>query len=107
MRLLVALEALELATAWLLGQRGTPDALGGATAYLKLVGDVVGGWLLAKGAVFAAAGGGSDDKAWQASKASLARVFAEQVLTGAPGLAEAVRQGAAELIHATPETLGA
>jgi len=106
-RLLAAVEALEAATAWLLERRGTPDALGGATVYLKLAGDVVGGWLLAKGAVFAAAGGGSDDKAWQASKAALARVFAEQVLTGAAGLAEAVRQGSTELAHATPESLGA
>ena len=64
-----------------------PDALGAATTYLKLMGDTVGGWMLAKGA---------DD----GDRTNLARFYAAQVLTGANGLADTVEAGAAGLEHA-------
>ena len=41
------------------------------------------------------------------TKIGLARVFSEQILSGAPALAGAVSQGAIDLFRATPESLGA
>ena len=106
LRLAAALDAAASATAWLIERRAKsmPDALSGATAYLKLLGDVVGGWMLAKGALAAA---GESDAAWAESKRALARVFAESVLAQAPGAAAGVMIGAADLEAMTPEVLGA
>ncbi|ATQ44242.1 acyl-CoA dehydrogenase [Caulobacter mirabilis] len=87
-RLLAGVAALEEATDWLIAHKGAPDALAGATPYLKLAGDVVGGWMLSK-----MAGEGED-------YARLDRFYAEQVLAGAPGLVPAVVQGAAVLEEA-------
>jgi alkylation response protein AidB-like acyl-CoA dehydrogenase len=75
--LLAGAEALEACAAWLSERKGSADAQAGATAFLKLAGDVIGGWLLAKG----------DDDA-------LAEFYAAQVLAGAPALEAAVTQGA-------------
>ena len=106
LRLEAALDAAASATAWLVERRAKamPDALSGATAYLKLLGDVVGGWMLAKGALAAA---GEADTAWAESKRALARVFAESVLAQVPGAAAGVMLGAADLEAMTPEVLGA
>ena len=106
LRLEAALDAAAGATAWLVERRAKamPDALSGATAYLKLLGDVVGGWMLAKGALAAA---GETDAAWAESKRALARVFAEAVLAQVPGAAAGVMLGAADLEAMTPEVLGA
>ena len=106
LRLGAALDAAASATAWLVDRRAkaTPDALSGATAYLKLLGDVVGGWMLAKGALAAS---GEADAAWAESKRALARVFAESVLAQVPGAAAGVMLGAADLEAMTPEVLGA
>ena len=54
-RLEAALGALERATHWMLAHKG-PDALSGATAYLKLAGDVIGGDMLARQALATASG---------------------------------------------------
>ena len=48
-RLATAADAAAQATDWLAKNRGEPNGLAGATAYLKLMGEVTGGWLLAKG----------------------------------------------------------
>ena len=88
--------ALEAATAWMLERQGSDDALAAACAYLKLAGEVMGGWMLAKGAL---AGGGH--------RSALLAIYAEQGLAGAPALAEAVMAGAAGLRELTPEALGA
>jgi hypothetical protein len=79
-----AIAACERATDWMLANKGTPDALGAATSYLKLMGDTVGGFLLAKGA---------DSEPRQA----LARFYAAQILTAANGLADTIETGAANL----------
>ncbi len=84
-RLLAGVAAMEEATAWLTAHKGTPDALAGATTFLKLCGDVVGGWFLARMA--------KTDEAW----APLHRFYAEQVLAAVPGLVPAVVQGASAL----------
>jgi alkylation response protein AidB-like acyl-CoA dehydrogenase len=110
-RLEAGLAAVQSATGWMLERRGhaQPDALAGATPYLRLLGDVVGGWMLAKGALAAserlARGEGPSD--YYRTKIGLARVYAEQILSQAPGLAQAVSQGAIDLFRATPESLGA
>ena len=100
-RLDAGVAALERATDWMLAHKG-PDALSGATAYLKLAGDVIDGWMLAKQALEVA---GSDDD-WSKSKAVLARVFAGQVLAQAPGLADGVMDGGADLESLSAEALG-
>ncbi|HEY2177320.1 MAG TPA: acyl-CoA dehydrogenase, partial [Caulobacteraceae bacterium] len=110
-RLEAALAAAQAASGWLIERRGhaQPDALAGATPYLKLMGDLVGGWMLGKQALAASrhiAAGEGDQDYWR-TRIGLARVFAEQILAQAPGLAQAVTQGAVDLFRATPESLGA
>ncbi len=73
-----------------LSKAQAPGAMAGATPYLKLFGDVLGGALLCKGALAAASG---DDEAWARDRAALARFYAEQVLVGAPALADAALAG--------------
>ena len=110
-RLEAGLAAVQSATGWLIERRGhaQPDALAGATPYLRLLGDVVGGWMLGKQALAAsahiAAGEGPQDY-WR-TRIGLARVYSEQILAQAPGLTQAVTQGAVDLFRATPESLGA
>jgi alkylation response protein AidB-like acyl-CoA dehydrogenase len=101
-RLEAGLAALERATDWLLAHRG-PDSLAGATPYLRLAGDVIGGWVLGKQALAVSAG----EDAWSQSKSALARVYAAQVLAQAPGLADAVTEGGADLESLSAEVLGA
>ncbi|OYU69177.1 MAG: acyl-CoA dehydrogenase [Alphaproteobacteria bacterium PA2] len=99
-RLEAALGALERATHWMLAHKG-PDALSGATAYLKLAGDVIGGDMLARQALATATG----DDDWSRSKGALARIYASQVLTLASGLADAVTEGGADLESLSAEIL--
>ncbi|MGH7022205.1 MAG: acyl-CoA dehydrogenase [Caulobacteraceae bacterium] len=105
------LAAVQAASGWLIERRGhaQPDALAGATPYLKLLGDVVGGWMLGKQALAASRkiAAGEGDTAYWRTRIGLARVFAHQVLAQAPGLAQAVTQGSVDLFRATPESLGA
>ena len=82
------IDAVERASSGLAKAGGT-YALAGATTYLKLFGDVLGGALLCKGALIAAA----EDPAWAADRAALARFYVEQVLIGAPALADAALAG--------------
>ncbi len=96
-RLAAGIAALERATDGVLGAANAA-ALTAATPFLKLAGDVVGGWILGRQALAAA---GSDDP-WLASKAALARLYASQVLTLAPGLADAIADEGAEDMAATP-----
>ena len=91
-RLAAGVAALERATDWVLAHGG-PDRLSAATPYLKLAGDVIGGAMLGRQALLAA---GSEDP-WLQSKAALARVYASQVLSQAPGLADGLTEGAADL----------
>jgi alkylation response protein AidB-like acyl-CoA dehydrogenase len=95
-RLARGVSALEHATDWVLAHGG-PDALSAASPYLKLAGDVIGGWMLGRQAL---AANGADDP-WLQSKAALARLYSGQVLSLAPGLAEGLTDGAGDL-EATP-----
>jgi alkylation response protein AidB-like acyl-CoA dehydrogenase len=103
-RLDAAIAALEAATDWVVAHRGA-DALAAATPYLKLAGDVIGGWMLGRHALLAADRAAGDP--WLAGKAPLARLYASQVLTLAPGAKEAICAGADDLAAADVAVLAA
>ena len=104
-RLNFAADALADATAWISGRRGAPDGLAGATPYLKLAGDVIGGWLLARGAL-AAADGRAGDKAYGDARIALARHYAESILAQAPGQIAGIIAGAGMLAALDAAALG-
>ena len=105
-RLDTAIDAAEAATVWIAERRGQVDALAGATTYLKLMGDVAGGWLLGRGAI-AAADGKVGDTAYEDARIALAAHYAETVLAQAPGQTPAVTAGAAGLLALDAAALGA
>jgi alkylation response protein AidB-like acyl-CoA dehydrogenase len=104
-RLTAGVDAAETASAWLTANKGTAGALAGSTAYLQLMGEVVGGWMLAKGAKAAVLAQGDDP--FHAGKIALARLYAAQILAGAPALAERVAGGGDDLHALTAAALGA
>jgi 3-(methylthio)propanoyl-CoA dehydrogenase len=102
-RLEGAAGALDEATQWMLAamKSARETALSGATAYLRLAGDTAGGQFLARSALDAR----SDVDAAQAL--ALARFFAEDTLSKAPGTvasitsaSEVLRESAASLLAA-------
>ncbi len=105
-RLGAAIKAAEDATAWLIEHRGQPNSLAGATAYLKLMGEVVGGWLLAKGAM-AAKQGRCADATYGRARIDLASFYAETVLSQAPGQVAGITVGAEGLLRLDATALGA
>ncbi|NEX91388.1 acyl-CoA dehydrogenase [Caulobacter sp. 17J65-9] len=106
-RLQAGAAAVRLTSEWLLQRRGEADALAGASGYLNLLGDVVGGWMLARGALVAARRAETDADPYWRTKIVLARLFAEEVLAGAHARAAAVVHGAADLEAVGPEGLAA
>jgi 3-(methylthio)propanoyl-CoA dehydrogenase len=83
------------------------DALAGATPFLKLAGDVTGGWTLAKGAL-AALGhlqAKTGDLNYMTSRISLAGFFAENVLAQVHGQMAAITAGSDVLFEAEMEAL--
>ena len=85
--------ALADATRWLGGAlTKNPDAaLAGAAPYLRLFGLAAGGIYLAKGALAAARDSATNG---QSQAITVARFFAENLATAAPGLKETVIAGA-------------
>ena len=110
-RFATAIEAVEDATLWLLDRKAdtaaAADVLAGADAYLKLLGDVAGGWLLAKGALLARArlDAGDGDPAWLEGKMDLYEVYAANVLGHVSSRLAAVGQGGDLLQRMTVEAL--
>jgi len=98
-RFATAIEAVEDATLWLLDRKaaadGAADVLAGADAYLKLMGDVVGGWMLAKGALAAKArlDAGNGDPVWLQGKLDLYELYAANVLGHVSSRLAGVGQG--------------
>ena len=84
-----------------------PDVLAAADAYLKLLGDVIGGWMLARGALAARAilDGGEGDTTWLEGRITLYEVYAANVLGHASSRLAAVGQGGALLERMTAEVL--
>jgi alkylation response protein AidB-like acyl-CoA dehydrogenase len=93
-------DALESATDYMLAEMSTnrDKALAAATTYLKLAGDVVGGYLLCRSAH--AARDSKDDT----SSLVLASFFAGDTLVRAAGTARALSEGA-EAVHASAGSL--
>jgi len=110
-RFATAIEAVEDATLWLLDAKSdaarAADVLAGADAYLKLMGDVVGGWMLAKGALAAKAklDANDGDAAWLQGKLDLYEVYAANVLGHVSSRLAAVGQGGDLLQRMTVDAL--
>jgi alkylation response protein AidB-like acyl-CoA dehydrogenase len=95
-RLGEAVDELARATAWLLRKLDAePDAaLAGATPYLRLFGLAAGGCMLADEALAALRLAGDAEAP---ARVAVARFFAENLATAAPGLATSVTEGAAAI----------
>jgi hypothetical protein len=87
-RLSEAIDSLERATAWLLAQKSSNNALAGATPYLRLFGNAAGGCMLAEQALAALRETGDG-----AARVALARFFADNVAVQANGLERTVVEG--------------
>jgi acyl-CoA dehydrogenase len=90
-----AVDSLERATTWLLAQKSSPDALAGATPYLRLFGNAAGGCMLADQALAALRDSGDAP-----SRTALARFFAENIAVQASGLERSVTEGAQSITDA-------
>jgi acyl-CoA dehydrogenase len=99
-RLSESIDSLARATQWLLAQKGSQNALAGATPYLRLFGNAAGGCLLASEAL--AALRASDG----AARTALARFFAENIAVQASGLERAVTEGADSIAQAQAASAG-
>ena len=101
-----AITALEQATAWLLAHYDShpQQAAAGAVPYLKLTGNVAGGWLLGRLALVAHQRMGGGDAEFHGARLVVARYFAEHVLPETAALRDAVVDGA-ESVLALPEGL--
>ncbi len=88
-------ELVESSTYILTGAKRDPELVSAvAFNYLMLLGTVIGGWQLARGALVAEGGlatGG--DKAFLVAQVVMARFYAEQVLPRCTGYAAAIRAG--------------
>jgi alkylation response protein AidB-like acyl-CoA dehydrogenase len=91
-RLEAAVDALAAAASWLSERRNSPHGLAGATPFLKLMGDVTGGWLLAKGALACAERATTDDYA--RARIGIAGHYADTLLAQAPGKVAGITAGA-------------
>jgi len=104
-----AAAAAEMATGWLLERKasGPSDVLAGSAAYLRLMGDLAGGLMLARGAEAAARrlAAGEGDAAWLNGKIELLRVYASAVLPHATGHASEVAMGAETLAGLNAEAI--
>lgn len=100
-RVAEATDVAEQATRWLLenGLADVNEALAGASPYLRLLSQAVGGWLLGVEALAARRllDAGEGDAARLEAKIATARFFADNVLTQVKGLVDAVQAGSAEL----------
>jgi 3-(methylthio)propanoyl-CoA dehydrogenase len=106
-----AIDAVQDATLWILDRKaatdGAADVLAAADGYLKLLGDVTGGWMLAKGALAAKArlDAGGGDTAWLEGKITLYEVYAANVLGHASSRLATIGQGGALLERMSAEVL--
>jgi alkylation response protein AidB-like acyl-CoA dehydrogenase len=79
----------------------------GAVPFLKLMGIVAGGWMMARAALAAQARiAAGDGDSFYAAKIATARFYAEHILAQAPGLAQVVIHGGASALALPEEMLG-
>jgi hypothetical protein len=88
-------DLVQCSTSILAGEKRDPELVGAvAFDYMMLIGTVIGGWQLARGALVAleqlAAGG---DKAFCETQVVMAQFYAEHVLPRTTGYAASVRAG--------------
>ena len=104
-----ALAATRSATLWLTGNNNPDDVAAGATPYLRMMGVTLGGWLLARQALVAAAQlkAGTGDPAFLKAKINTARFYAEQILPQVGALSGPVMRGAAMLYALSEDDLAA
>lgn len=103
-RLIEANTALIEATEWMrrMIKEDRNVALAGATAYLALAGDVIGGHFLTKGAVDARSDGGQ----MRGRMMALAGFFAETSLAAAPGAVASITQGGQAMLAESEALFG-
>jgi alkylation response protein AidB-like acyl-CoA dehydrogenase len=96
-QLQTALDAFTAASEHLLKQKAEAplDVAAAATTYLTLAGDLVGGWLLLKGALKASAmiETGDADGAWLKQRIAITRLFFAHTLSHASAHLAAIRSG--------------
>lgn len=80
-------------------------ALAVSVPYLKLVGFVCGGWLMAKSAALAAPKRGGAEREFYEAKIQTARFYAEQILPNAMALTRIVQRGAGSVTEAAATLL--
>ena len=101
-----AIDALEGVTAWIATTfRDDPiAAASGATPYMRMLGFIAGGWLMAEAALKAAAKlqAGDSDTVFYTAKIDTARFFAEQYLPPAAALVGPI-MAAKATVMAIPE----
>src|SRR5690606_36277840 len=109
-RMREAVDALDDATSFLLkalAGNSSADVLAAATPSLRLFGIAQGGTALAKAALAASeARAAGDTNPAHAGRIALARFFAENIATGARGLAQTVMAGASALADAEAALAG-
>jgi 3-(methylthio)propanoyl-CoA dehydrogenase len=102
-----ALEALNTATIWMIGNQGEAlnDAAAAATPYLRMFGLTMGGYLLARQAAAAQQRlqAGEGDAAFLKAKIVTARFFAEQILPQASALLGPITRGGAMMFALAEE----
>lgn len=104
-RLAGAADALEAASDWMLDQmkaRETDTAMAGASAYLALAGDVIGGHYLTRSAV---ASRGLDTKV-RMQRLALAGFFAETSLASAEGRVAGITEGSSRMMEGSEALFG-
>ena len=103
------LDSLEEASRWLLeAMAQDPNAVAaGATPYLRMFGMTVGGYLIAKGALAAAAqlGEADADASFLSGRIATARFYCEQLLPQAAALLPSVTGGSEPIFALGPEQL--
>lgn len=102
-----AVAAARRATEWLIetGSKNQNDLLAGSSPYLRMLGTVVCGGLLAKSAL-AAREQSDDQTGFYSAKIVSAKFFGEQLLPGAAALEGSVTAGAGDLFALAPPQLG-
>jgi hypothetical protein len=100
-------EVVLCSTHLLTGERKDPELVGSAAFnYLMLLGTVIGGWQLARGALAAAAAlesGSSTDVAFLRTQVLMAQFYAEHVMPRIVAYGTAVRAGSGTIMALTAE----
>ena len=97
-RLQAARESFEQVVAFVAaGSKTDPNAVfAGSVTYLMLAGNLMAGWQMARSLLVAEAqlADGGGDTAFLEAKVATARFYAEHILSKAPGLRDAIVEGA-------------